>query len=127
MLLSQTEAKRRHLLVYNSGKKCKEKHDPTIRITTTGRCMICEKLYHRDRLKKQQKTHAKKRANGMFKAVYTFTFPDGERIAVGPFATSLQAQRSLENRWLAFYGINFNTKFLPVHESNLKLVYKWKE
>lgn len=121
--MNQSEAKRRHLLVYNSGKKCYKKHNPTVRITTTGRCMVCEKEYHRERLKAQRK----RPNSSKFKAVYTFPFPDGERIAVGPYTTSDTAQRALESRWLVFYGVNFNPKFLPVHESNLQLVYKWKE
>lgn len=123
--MNQKEARIRHLLVYNSGKMCINNHDPTIRITTTGRCMVCEKEYHGERLKAQKARN--RRCSIGYKAVYTFPFPDGDRVSVGPFVTASSAQKALERRWLVFYGINFNPKFLPEHDAPLELQYKWKE
>ena len=135
MYLTQSEAKIRRLLVYNSGKICTNGHNPTVRITTTGRCMDCEKDYHKARSKAQvarsittengyQQLKVTKSGK---RACYTMTFPDGERVTVGPYTTAAGAMKALNKSWNKFYGINFDMKFMPHTPTDEKQIYEWPD
>ena len=123
--MNRTEALQRHLLVYNSGKMCKKKHDPTLRITTTGRCLECEKAYHKSQHKSQQ-SREKYVKPGVIRSMYTFIFPDGERIIVGPYCTPETAHKAFERRFKVFYGVDFNWRFLPPVTTPEDKIYKWQ-
>ena len=74
LIMTQSEAKLKYLRVYNNGKMCKNEHNPTIRLTNTGRCMQCEEIRTASRTNKHN-------------FYFQIKLPDGNKQLYGPYGS----------------------------------------
>jgi len=97
--MKQSEAKKKGLHVYNNGKVCKNKHNPTLRFTSTGRCMYCS--IEETRIKDLKKRNTDKVRVNYY---YVFKYPNGGTKNIGPYSSQDVCVNAYLRHWKVVYG-----------------------